>query len=145
MAYKKIDRSLYSVWANMKTRCYNPRTDRYYHYGGRGIKVCERWHSYKNFYEDMYPRPTPFHQIDRIDNDGDYFPGNCRWVSAEVNSRNRRMRSDNKLGVKGVEPRPNGKFVARITVSKRRKNLGTFNTATEARTARLEAEHKYFS
>jgi len=81
----------YEVWHAMKDRCFNPKQKYYCNYGGRGIGVCERWrHSFKNFYEDMGPRPFPKAQIDRIDNDGDYEPGNCHWVSRAENMRNRK-------------------------------------------------------
>ena len=80
----------YLVWKGMKSRCYNPNMDFYMNYGGRGISVCYRWvNSFSNFYEDMGPRPTPKHQIDRIDNDSNYEPGNCRWVTPVENNRKR--------------------------------------------------------
>lgn len=80
----------YSVWCGMKQRCYNPKTDRYPHYGGRGITVCDKWlHSFIAFYADMGDRPTDKHQIDRTDNDGNYEPGNCRWLTVAENCQNR--------------------------------------------------------
>lgn len=81
----------YYTWQAMKRRCNNPRDKRYDDYGGRGIKVCERWSSsYEAFLEDMGLPPSDKHQIDRINNDGDYEPSNCRWVDRVQNARNKR-------------------------------------------------------
>lgn len=79
----------YGNWMGMIQRCYNPRSDSYYRYGGRGIKVCDRWlngtedlSGFDCFVLDMGPRPSKRHQIDRYpNNDGDYEPGNCRWAT----------------------------------------------------------------
>ncbi len=81
----------YRVWRAMKDRCYNPKDTGYKHYGGRGVKVCDRWlKSYANFREDMGLRPSSEHSIDRKDNDGNYEPSNCRWVTMKEQCNNRR-------------------------------------------------------
>ena len=83
---------IYRTWANMKTRCNNPNTKYYNHWGGRGIKVCEEWaESFEAFFSwAMANGYQDDLQIDRIDNDGDYEPGNCRWVDSDQNANNKR-------------------------------------------------------
>jgi hypothetical protein len=73
----------------MRQRCANPRNKDYSSYGGRGITVCGRWGVFENFLADMGEKPAGL-SIDRIDNDGNYEPGNCRWASIEQQSQNRR-------------------------------------------------------
>lgn len=74
----------------MKQRCYNPNNPNYHRYGGRGIRVCQRWRdSCAAFVADMGPRPSPKHTVDRIDNDGNYEPGNVRWATMKEQHRNR--------------------------------------------------------
>lgn len=81
----------YYTWRSMKHRCMKQDNHNYKGYGGRGIIICERWLNFKNFLEDMGPKPEGM-QIDRINNDGNYEPGNCRWVTPKENSNNRRKR-----------------------------------------------------
>lgn len=82
-----IRSATYSSWHAMRQRCTNPRHRAYPRYGGRGIVVCERWRSFKNFLADMGERP-PGRTLDRRDNDGPYAPWNCRWATAKEQNRN---------------------------------------------------------
>ncbi len=79
----------YRTWSGMVQRCSNPRSADFHNYGGRGIAVCERWRSFDNFLADVGERP-PGMSLDRIDNDGNYEPGNVRWATRSENDRNRR-------------------------------------------------------
>lgn len=83
----------YSVWESMKKRCFDPRQKSYKDYGGRGIRVCDRWMSFIHFLADMGERPSGM-WIDRINNDKGYEPGNCRWATPAEQQRNR---SNNKM------------------------------------------------
>jgi hypothetical protein len=78
----------YNAWVGMSARCCNPKNEKYYRYGARGIEVCERWKRFENFLEDMGLAPSIHHSIDRIDNDDDYRPDNCRWATSKVQSNN---------------------------------------------------------
>lgn len=83
----------YKAWKNMRRRCENPNHPRYKDWGGRGIKVCERWHDFRNFYADMGPKPGPEFSLDRKNNNGNYEPENCRWATRSQQQRNARPKS----------------------------------------------------
>lgn len=80
----------YHVWVSMLDRCRNPNNPAWSRYGGRGICVCESWYRFENFIADMGRRPSPDLEIDRLDNDGNYEPGNCAWRTRQQNLLNRR-------------------------------------------------------
>ncbi len=88
----------YNTWAGMLTRCNNIKHGAYKHYGGRGITVCERWKKFANFLEDMGERPEGL-TLDRIDNDGNYEPGNCRWITHKENCNNKGPRRNVKAKI----------------------------------------------
>lgn len=81
---------LYGAWRNMMDRCYREGNRQFSGYGGRGIKVCEEWHTFENFAKATGPHPGKGLSLDRIDNDGNYEPGNVRWTTSANQNRNRR-------------------------------------------------------
>ena len=134
----------YSTWGNMIGRCYNPNIKYFEHYGGRGITVCDKWkNSFKAFHSDMGDKPSPELSIDRIDNNGNYEPGNCRWATASEQAINRRSLR-NTSGTIGVSwNKTSCSWRAVITVDKKTMWLGTFKDRQDAIAARKAAELKY--
>lgn len=79
----------YGTWRGMRSRCYSAKDSAFKHYGGRGISICERWQNFENFLADMGERPVG-RSLDRIDVNGDYEPGNCRWATDDEQATNKR-------------------------------------------------------
>lgn len=99
-------KGLYSSWCNMKQRCLNPHNPKYYRYGGRGIKICKEWMDITGFFK--WAKETgwkPGLTIDRIDNDGDYCPENCQWVSVSDNSRRKRTTKIDMIAAQEIRAR----------------------------------------
>ena len=126
---------LYTVWYGMKQRCYNTNNSRHKDYGGRGIRVCIKWrYNIKAFYNWAISHGWEEGlQIDRKDNNGNYHPNNCRFVTCEKNTNNRRIRRDNTTGYTGVYLNKEiNKYLAQPTIDGKLVYLGCFNTAEEA-------------
>ena len=130
---------LYNTWKGLKARTSNPNAPQYPNYGGRGIKLCERWqglYGFDNFLEDMGERP-PNHSLDRKDNDGDYSPENCRWATDYEQCANKRNNNDT-VGVSWYKQR--SKWKAHIRLEGKQKHLGRFVNYEDAVAARKAAE-----
>ncbi len=135
----------YNSWQGMVSRCLNEKDWKYKRYGGRGITVCRRWSDpdsgFLNFLEDMGQRPSSAHSIDRINNDGNYEPGNCRWATRAQQNQNVGLKKSNSSGYKGIR-KSRRRWYAEIRCDGRRIKLGSYRTAVGAALAYNIASEK---
>ena len=149
----KSGTNIYGVWTSLKDRCFNKKCKNYKDYGGRGISIQSSWiNSFCSFYKYVSSLPNYDESnlgkngltIDRINNDGNYEENNLQWASATMQTRNRRMLSNNTTGYKGVHyVKYLKKFLAGISVDKKRINIGYRETAKEAYQLRIDYIKKH--
>ena len=125
---------LYKIWINMKDRVFKTKNKRYSDYGGRGITICDEWkNDFMSFYNwAMSNGYSDELSNDRIDNDGNYEPNNCRWVSSNIQNRNKRISKNNTSGFKGVSCRKrDGNYQSYIGIKSKLIHIGYYPTAVE--------------
>lgn len=149
----RANSALYKTYQGIKKRCFDASDHNYKKYGARGISLCEEWRDtfdgFTKFAEyitqELGPKPTSSHSLDRIDNDKDYGPGNLRWATANVQCINRRIPVNNTSGHKGVYySAPEKRWVAVISISGTKKKLGRYLYKDDAINARKEAEKLHY-
>jgi len=141
--YRVKEHPNYVVWADMLSRCENPKTPYYSNYGGRGIRVHPRWYHFRNFAEDMGVRPHEALAIERVDNMKGYEPGNCRWDTRSNQCLNRRDFRNNTTGARGVV-KHGSRYDARFDYENERYLIGRYGSASEAKAARDEFVDLFF-
>ncbi len=129
--FKWIEHPLYHTWNNMKARCYDKNSTNYNNWGGRGIKVCKKWkYDFEQFVLDMGDKPSSEYSLDRIDNNKNYKPSNCRWATRTEQNRNKRTYVNNNTGYSGIIELDSGGFQVRTQHTK--VILGVFKTLEKA-------------
>lgn len=135
----------YCAWQNMKARCDNVNHPEYVNYGGRGVTYCDAWKHFHNFIKDVKKAPDKYCILDRENVEGNYEPGNVRWVNTSLSAYNKRQHPNNTSGITGVAyNKRKDTYMAYINKDSKRKYLGTYKTKQEAVEARLEAERNMY-
>ncbi len=129
----------YRSWSAAKARCFNTNHHKYAHYGARGITMCEEWaQSFSSFLRDMGYRPSPSHSLDRIDNDGNYEPSNCRWATQNTQASNKRqgLPRSGFTGVYRCEAKGKRVWVYEVILEGKRHRSRRYDTPEQAAIAR---------
>lgn len=136
----------FNIWKGILYRCINKNSKSYKNYGGRGITICDEWkNSFINFYDDLGPRPSKMHTIDRIDNNKGYYKDNCKWQIRSYQCINRRKFKKSKSKYLGVSfIKRSSKWVARIYKDNICYHLGTFTSELKAKNAYLEKRKELY-
>jgi hypothetical protein len=132
---------IYLAWVRMNSRCYNQHYHRFHRYGGRGVRVCDRWRNdFEAFLDDVPAHPGPGYSLHRINNDGDYEPGNVKWATVKEQACN----SSRPVGITGLRgvwlAGPHGKYRASIIRDGKCHHIGTFNSPQAASKAYEQAK-----
>lgn len=143
--FKNTHHKLYGRYEKMLARCYNEHVENYKYYGGRGIKVCHSWgNSFQNFLDDMEASYFEGAELDRIDNNKDYSPDNCRWVTHSQNMLNRKG-FKNKTNFPGVRHTPQDNYIGRVQINKKEYRTKRYKTAEEAYQALQKLKQRLYS
>ena len=130
----------YKSWISMNQRCRNKGHVSYHNYGARGIFICKRWKSFVSFYKDMGDRPIGY-SLDRIDNEGNYNPQNCKWSSRDEQNNNKRIQKRNRSGMAGIT-KWKGKWRVEIRANNKCTYLGRTSDLFEAFCIRKSGENR---
>lgn len=143
--FKNTHHKLYGRYDKMLARCYKSNSDNYRYYGGRGIEVCKRWRDdFQNFLDDMLPTFFDGAELDRINNDGNYTPNNCRWVTHSHNMLNRKG-FKNSTQYPGVRITPQNNYLGRVQINKKEYRTKRYDNPKDAYNSLMKIKQRLYS